>query len=146
MESRKDKFVFISTGVVTLPVRGIIFLSLLFSLKSVSNCTCEKSVNGNNKSTTIFKNLINIEYPVAPKEVQVRAESILNWFNSSLRKWERTSYALEGLKQALLTKAFRGELVPQDPDDEPASVLLEKIRKEMGKLGRKVQNQIAMTF
>lgn len=32
---------------------------------------------------------------------------------------------------ALLDKAFRGELVPQDPNDEPASVLLEQIRSEL---------------
>ncbi len=32
------------------------------------------------------------------------------------------------LTPALLAKAFRGELVPQDPNDEPASVLLERIR------------------
>lgn len=34
------------------------------------------------------------------------------------------------LDQAMLSKAFRGELVPQDPDDEPASVLLERIKAE----------------
>ncbi len=34
----------------------------------------------------------------------------------------------EKLKQAVLKKAFAGELVPQNPDDEPASVLLERIR------------------
>lgn len=34
----------------------------------------------------------------------------------------------EKLKQAVLKKAFRGELVPQNPDDEPASVLLARIR------------------
>ncbi len=32
------------------------------------------------------------------------------------------------LEQAALAKAFRGELVPQDPTDEPASVLLERLR------------------
>jgi type I restriction enzyme S subunit len=32
------------------------------------------------------------------------------------------------LEQAALAKAFRGELVPQDPTDEPASVLLDRIR------------------
>ena len=35
-----------------------------------------------------------------------------------------------GLRQSILKQAFSGELVPQDPDDEPASVLLERIRAE----------------
>ncbi|MGL5080105.1 MAG: hypothetical protein ACRC8A_01325 [Microcoleaceae cyanobacterium] len=34
------------------------------------------------------------------------------------------------LEQATLAKAFRGELVPQDPNDEPAAVLLERILAE----------------
>jgi type I restriction enzyme S subunit len=35
---------------------------------------------------------------------------------------------LDRLDQAILAKAFRGELVPQDPSDEPAEKLLEKIK------------------
>lgn len=34
------------------------------------------------------------------------------------------------LRQSILRQAFCGQLVPQDPDDEPASVLLEHIREE----------------
>ena len=36
----------------------------------------------------------------------------------------------EGLRQSILTQAFCGKLVPQDPSDEPATVLLERIRLE----------------
>jgi type I restriction enzyme S subunit len=37
---------------------------------------------------------------------------------------------LDRLEQSTLAKAFRGEIVPQDPNDEPASILLERIQKE----------------
>ena len=38
------------------------------------------------------------------------------------------------LKNAILQEAIQGRLVPQDPNDEPASVLLDKIRKEKARL------------
>ncbi len=36
----------------------------------------------------------------------------------------------EALRQSILKKAFEGKLVPQDPNDEPASVLLDRIKAE----------------
>jgi len=41
---------------------------------------------------------------------------------------------IDRLGQSVLAKAFRGELVPQDPDDEPAEKLLEHIKEEKMRL------------
>jgi type I site-specific restriction endonuclease len=53
--------------------------------------------------------------------------------------YHRAMARIEKFPQAILAKAFRGELVPQDPNDEPAEKLLERIRQEragMEKVGR----------
>lgn len=44
-----------------------------------------------------------------------------------------------GLRQSILKQAFSGKLVPQNPDDEPASALLERIRAERRSADRKVK-------
>ncbi len=42
---------------------------------------------------------------------------------------------LDILDRSILAKAFHGELVPQDPSDEPASALLERIRAHQARQG-----------
>lgn len=54
-----------------------------------------------------------------------KAQDALNKLNEELP---------ERLKKSILQEAIEGRLVPQDPNDEPASVLLDKIRKEKARL------------
>jgi len=42
----------------------------------------------------------------------------------------RARALLDRLEAAILARAFRGELVPQDPADEPAAILLDRVRAE----------------
>jgi type I restriction enzyme S subunit len=49
--------------------------------------------------------------------------------NANLKRAER-------LRQAILKRSFEGKLVPQDPSDEPANVLLERIRAERAASGK----------
>ena len=71
-------------------------------------------------------------FPLAPvKEQRVLVERIdiaLNVVLETSQLVGAVDLALEQLDQSILSKAFKGELVPQDPNDEPASELLDRIR------------------
>lgn len=61
-------------------------------------------------------------------EIVRRMESLLKYADRLEACYKAAKARVEQLTPALLSKAFRGELVPQDPKDEPAAVLLERIR------------------
>ncbi|MEZ7503119.1 restriction endonuclease subunit S [Psychrobacter sp. Arc29] len=52
-----------------------------------------------------------------------------------------TEQSIEALKQTVLQLAVMGKLVPQNPDEEPASVLLEKLRKERSEWLQKTKEE-----
>lgn len=70
--------------------------------------------------------------PLAPLAEQRRIVAEVERRLSVVQAVEETTAAslkrAEALRQAILRRAFEGELVPQDPNDEPASELLERIR------------------
>ena len=56
--------------------------------------------------------------------------SAIAWIDRLESEATNARKLIDHLDQAILAKAFRGELVRQDPNDEPASVFLENIRAE----------------
>jgi type I restriction enzyme, S subunit len=75
-----------------------------------------------------------IPVPLPPLEEQGRivAEveqrvTVIDGMRDAIKQAKRRSAAL---RRSILERAFRGGLVPQDPSDEPASVLLERIAAE----------------
>ena len=76
--------------------------------------------------------------PIAPITEQNR---IVEKLENLLRKVDLINYdcdeldtLIKAVKSKILDLAIRGQLVPQDPNDEPASVLLERIRAEKEEL------------
>jgi type I restriction enzyme S subunit len=61
-------------------------------------------------------------------EIVRRVEALFSYADRLEARYTAAHAQVERLTPALLAKAFRGELVPQDPNDEPASMLLERIR------------------
>ena len=57
------------------------------------------------------------------------------------------TYVMNGkqLKNSILQWAIQGKLVPQDSNDEPASVLLDKIRQEKERLIKEKKSSVTRT-
>jgi type I restriction enzyme S subunit len=64
-------------------------------------------------------------------EIVRRVETLFALADQIEKRVATAQTVVERLTPATLSKAFRGELVPQDPSDEPASALLERIRSEL---------------
>lgn len=75
---------------------------------------------------------IQIPLPTLEEQTEVvrRVEQLFAFADQVEAKVASAKTRIDHLTQSILAKAFRGELVPQDPNDEPASVLLERIKAE----------------
>jgi type I restriction enzyme S subunit len=78
------------------------------------------------------------DLPSVGEQVEIvnRIESAFAWIDRLGLEITSARKLMDHLDQAVLAKAFRGELVPQDPSDEPGSALLERIRAERSLLPR----------
>ena len=69
------------------------------------------------------------------RRIVARVEEQLSAVDALRAGIERAQRRSATLRRAVLERAFKGELVPQDPSDEPASQLVERIRFEREGVG-----------
>jgi type I restriction enzyme S subunit len=80
--------------------------------------------------------LSRVVIPIAPRGefdlILNQIEQTLGAIDVSERQTDVARGAVLDLDRSLLAKAFRGELVPQDPNDEPADVMLARVKAAAG--------------
>lgn len=95
------------------------------------------------KNSFRLDNIQNILTPVPPLAEQIRIAEKLSCIWAQIQQIDSESATARDIillaKAKILDLAIRGQLVPQDPADEPASVLLERIRAEKEELIRQVK-------
>ncbi|WKS96109.1 restriction endonuclease subunit S [Riemerella columbina] len=116
-----------------VPYLGVNNKFLFFYLYTQKRILQEKAEGGAQPNISKEK-LCNFLFPLPPLAEQQRIvekiEELLVWVEQlEQNKTELKTY-LQQTKAKVLDEAIHGKLVPQNPDDEPASVLLEKIRNE----------------
>ncbi len=102
------------------------FINIKQSLDAKGTGTTFKAISG--------QQIRSLEISLPPlneqKRIVAKIEELFSLLNVTKEILEKTMILLKQYRQSILKSAFEGKLVPQVPNDEPASVLLEKIRRE----------------
>jgi type I restriction enzyme S subunit len=89
----------------------------------VKSTSGQKGISGQDLKAMV------VTCPNLPEQAEIsrRVEQLFTIANQLESKVASAKIRIDNLTQSLLAKAFHGELMPQDPSDEPASMLLKRI-------------------
>ncbi len=135
-----DRFYYKDASVICLENFGRIipeYLKIVIHSPYLATLIKKKSA-GTTVDTITIINANEYLIPIPPLNEQARIVFKLQECIPALENYNKKETSLsnmniafpELLKKSILQQAVMGKLVPQDPDDEPASILLEKIRAE----------------
>ncbi|MBX8622021.1 restriction endonuclease subunit S [Pseudomonas glycinae] len=101
------------------------------AVRQVIEMTARSTSGVNNINSEEIKSLI-FTMPPLPEQSEIvrRVEQLFTFADQLEARVKAAQARIDRLTQSILAKAFCGELVPQDPNDEPASVLLERIKTQ----------------
>ena len=116
------------------------FLEIWLKSRSGGLSQLEKAAYGAGKPGLSLANIQEVALALPPTaeqtEIVARVEAALEEANRLDAQLDALERASKGLRQSVLKAAFEGRLVPQDPNDEPARKLLERIKAERAKAGK----------
>ena len=133
-----------STGFYVIRPCSVLYPQYIFKLLLSAYVVdgLNQYMKGDNSPSINNEHIESYLYPIPPYCEQSRIVEKLDgvlpivakydWSQSELDKLNEQLY--ERLKKSFLQEAIQGKLVPQDPNDESASVLLERIREEKQRL------------
>lgn len=126
----------IARAVAKVPIKDFNIKCVLFWLNSSNaNKWMKTEAREVARPTLNLEQLRTIPLPLPPIQEQIeierRVEQLLLLADKIEARYNKAKADLDKLPQSLLAKAFRGELVTQDENDEPASVLLARINDKL---------------
>ncbi|EDZ67531.1 Type I restriction modification DNA specificity domain protein [Nitrosococcus oceani AFC27] len=114
------------------------YIQMLFDTQTVRRYIELNKVSSAGQNTVSQTTISALAIPycslMEQKIIVSRLEEQLTSISAVKVEIEENFQRLKSLRQSILKKAFSGQLVPQDPKDEPASKLLERIRAEKEKI------------
>ena len=140
---RTKDIAFIATGKYWVNnhahIMNSIDISILMYIKFyINNISIKDYVTGSAQPKLTQRNLALIKVPLPPLPEQQRIVSKIEELFAELDKIDKAQEtydsAAKQLREKVLDCAMRGKLVPQDPNDEPASELLKRIEEEKQQL------------
>ena len=91
-----------------------------------------RSTSGVNNINSEEVKALHFNLPPLPEQHEIvrRVDALFALADQIETRYTKAKTHVDRLTQTILAKALRGDLVPQDPNDEPAAVLLERIRSQ----------------
>ena len=118
--------------------KEVLFREYLYYFLLADKITIKKSTTGSTMIHVSMENMKPRFIPIPPKNEQLRIVEKIQNILSIVEQYDNAQNTLDNLNSnihslllnSILQEAIQGKIIPQDPNDEPASVLLQRVKEE----------------